>query len=121
MAEELALGLPSCVDPLCDSSGLPGPVGFELLCGFSDSTGVVLGLLEVSVTVTGHTVVYRGIVSVTITSPPLPTGQLVMVGAQDVMVYTRVDHTVEIVYSEASVVEALYVLDTEAADESEAV
>jgi hypothetical protein len=42
---------------------------------------------EVSVAVTGHTVVYREMISVV----TCPTGQLVTVGAQDVTVYTLVE------------------------------
>jgi hypothetical protein len=44
--------------------------------------------VPVSVSVTGHTVVYRLITSVV--TDPILAGQLVTVGAQDVMVYTEV-------------------------------
>lgn len=57
-------------------------VGAALVVGFA------------AVSVTGHTVVYRGIVSVT----TWPVGQFVTVGAQDVTVYTDVVCTVETVY-----------------------
>lgn len=48
---------------------------------------VTVGALE-----TGHTVVYCTTVEVT-----WPTGQLVTVGAQDVIVYTDVAYTVDVV------------------------
>lgn len=44
--------------------------------------------VPVSVSVTGHTVVYRLITSVV--TDPILAGQLVTVGAQDVIVYTEV-------------------------------
>ena len=46
---------------------------------------------------TGQMVVYSEIISV-VSFPILP-GQSVTVGAQDVIVYTDVEYTVEIVYS----------------------
>lgn len=53
------------------------------------------GEFSLSVPVTGHTVVYRAIVSV-VTDP---TGQSVIVGAQDVIVLTFVAKIVDVVYS----------------------
>lgn len=57
----------------------------------------------VSVAVTGHTVVYHGMVSVVTWF----TGQLVTSGAQDVMVYTRVVYTVLVVQGWAASVVAV--------------
>lgn len=51
---------------------------------------------EPSVSVTGHTVVYKSTVCV-VTDPILP-GQSVTVGAHDVIVYVSVSRTVEVVY-----------------------
>ena len=48
--------------------------------------GEYVSLDEVSVAVTGHTVVYNEMISVV----TWPTGQFVTVGAQDVIVYTLV-------------------------------
>lgn len=64
----------------------PGRAGLE---GVADADAV-------SVAVTGHTVVYKAIVSVV--TLPILAGQLVTVGAQDVIVYTEVVYTVLVVY-----------------------
>ena len=61
----------------------------------AEDVGLVLPPLP-SDSVTGHTVVYRSMVSV-VTCPSF-AGQLVTVGAQDVMVYVLVSRTVEVVY-----------------------
>jgi hypothetical protein len=55
----------------------------------------ILAEVEVSVAVTGQTVVYKAIVSVV--TLPILAGQSVTVGAQDVMVYTEVAKTVDVV------------------------